>query len=269
MASRVPARPSNFNDQSWFDLARSVASEAAGSGHGGHEQIYEAQAGERGLHVQSIKRALTAFKFVSKVAASDHDRAMRLKAMPIAAVLALSRWYDHDREGAFAAMARCESGEISARQLEAEEKKARKRNADFVAQLTKYEGLYELDAFDTAFSHLHKDWRSEPAGPFDDYGAGPFSRTFRHRRNGSLCLLQVPGPFETTSRWVAERNLIMLSALGAAALGHHVLIVVPAEQRIKRLFDEWLARFSSPETKITVIETVLRQLPPDPDDLPA
>lgn len=253
-------------DQYWFELARSVQNEAAGTGHGGHEKIYAAFAEAHGLHVQTIKRALTSFRFISKVAGVDLPRARRLQTMPLAAVGTLARWDAYDREAAFAAMDRCESGEISARQLDAEEKEARKRNTDLFAHLARYQGLYELDAFDTAFAYLLKDWRSEPSGPFDEFGLGPFSRTFRHRHDGTLCLLQVPGPFQTRGEWEQARNTIMLTATGAAALGHQVLIVVPADQNIKRLLDDWLAQIRPHEPKITIIETQLRQLPNDPGE---
>jgi hypothetical protein len=264
MPSQHSSSPSS--EQHWFELARSVVNEAAGAGHGGHEKIYAAYAETHGLHVQTIKRALTSFRFVSKVAAVDPLRARRLQTMPLTAVGTLARWYAYDRRAAFAAMDRCEAGEISARQLDAEEKQARKRNASFTAQISKYAGLYELDAFDTAFAYLLKDWRSEPSGPFDGFGSAPFSRTFRHRQNDSLCLVQVPGPFEVQGDWEKERNTIMLSAVGAVALGYRVLIVVPEGRNIKRLLDDWLAQVRPHEPKITIIETQLRQLQSDPGD---
>ncbi len=254
-------KPHIGREQDWVALARAVANEAAGSGHGGHERIYEERAKSLGLHVQSIKRALTAFKFVSQVASRDIDKARRLMAMPVAAVLAVSRWYSYDRDAAFGAMARCEAGDLSARQLDAEEKKARRLHAEFLASVSQSQLVYELDALDAAHAYLLPNWLSEPSGPFDGLGRGPFVRVFRHRQYGHLCLLQVPGPFNSAGEWHGKQTEIMLSALGATVLGHHVLIVVPASFGVRELLLAWVERLCPLETNITILEMRLREDP--------
>jgi hypothetical protein len=254
----VPAKPPIGREQDWVGLARAVANEAAGSGHGGHERIYEERAKSLGLHVQSIKRALTAFKFVSQVASRDVGKARRLMAMPVAAVLAVSRWYSYDRDAAFDAMERCEAGHLSARQLDAKEKKARRLHAEFVASASQNRLSYELDALDAAHAHLLPDWLTESSGPFDGLGDGPFARIFRHRQHGHLCLLLVPGPFESQGEWHRKQNEIMLSALGATALGHRVLIVVPAHSGVRELLLAWKERLCPLETNISILEMRLR-----------
>lgn len=251
-------KPPGGTEQNWVTLARAIANEAAGSGHGGHERIYEERARSLGLHVQSIKRALTAFKFTSQVASRDIDKARRLMAMPVAAVLAISRWYSYDRDAAFCAMERCEAGELSARQLDAEEKKARSLHAEFVGSVNQTRLLYELDALDAAHAYLLPDWLTESSGPFDGLGNGPFARVFRHRQHGHLCLLQIPGPYDSKGEWHRKQSEIMLSALGATALGHHVLIVVPPHLGVRELLLAWKERLCPLETNITILEMRLR-----------
>lgn len=259
-SSTSPDRPG------WFDLAREVSRAAAGKGYGGHEEVYAAFAADRKLHIQSIRRALTAFTGVGKVAALDPGRAERLRDLPATVVNAIARWMEYDRKAAFEAMDRYEAGALGTRQIDIEEREARKRNADFFAHLTRYEGLYELDAFDTAFAHLLTDWRSEPAGPFDATGKGPFSRCFRHRQRDERCLLLVPGPFPQPRDWENERNSIMLQAQGAVSMGYKVLIVVPESNGIKIMLESWLKIFGLSGDRIEIIETELRQLPSDPED---
>lgn len=256
-SDRKNASPAH-GQQSWFELAREVSHAAAGKGYGGHEEVYAAFAAERGLHIQSVRRALTAFTGVGKVAALDPGRAGRLRDLPATVVNAIARWTEFDRKAAFEAMDRFEAGAIGTRQIDIEEREARKRNADFFAHLTRYEGLYELDAFDTAFAHLLTDWRSEPTGPFDATGKGPFSRCFRHRQRDERCLLLVPGPFPQPRDWENERNSIMLQAQGAVSMGYRVLIVVPESHGIKIMLEGWMNTFGLSGDRIEVIETELR-----------
>lgn len=270
MAPPPPGRnrssSTSLGQPSWFDLAREVSQAAAGKGYGGHEEVYAAFAAERGLHIQSVRRALTALTGISKVAALDPGRAGRLPDLPVTVVNTIARWTEYDRRAAFEAMDRYEAGAIGTRQIDIEEREARKRNADFFAHLTRYEGLYELDAFDTAFAHLLKDWRSEPAGPFDATGKGPFSRCFRHRQRDERCLLLVPGPFPQPRDWENERNSIMLQAQGAVSMGYRVLIVVPQAHGIKCMLESWLNTFALTGYRIEILETELRHLPNDPED---
>ncbi|TAJ27571.1 hypothetical protein [Bosea sp. (in: a-proteobacteria)] len=256
----------SLGQPSWYELAREVSQAAAGKGYGGHEDVYATFAAERGLHIQSVRRALTALAGISKVAALDPGRAGRLRDLPATVVNTIARWAEYDRRAAFEAMDRYEAGAIGTRQVDIEEREARKRNADFFAHLTRYEGLYELDAFDTAFAHLLKDWRSEPAGPFDAMGKGPFSRCFRHRQRDERCLLLVPGPFPQPRDWENERNGIMLQAVGAASIGYRVLIVVPQASGIKSMLEVWLKTFALTGDRIEILETELRQLPKEPED---
>ncbi|MFA6965453.1 hypothetical protein [Bosea sp. (in: a-proteobacteria)] len=270
MAPPPPGRNTSsspsLDQPSWFELAREVSQAAAGKGYGGHEEVYAAFAADRKLHIQSIRRALTAFTGVGKVAALDPGRAGRLRDLPVTVVITIARWIDYDRKAAFEAMDRYEAGKLGTRQIDIEEREARKRNADFFAHITRYEGLYELDAFDTAFAHLLKDWRSEPTGPFDATGKGPFSRCFRHRQRDERCLLLVPGPFAQPRDWENNRNSIMLQAQGAVSMGYRVLIVVPEVHGIKTMLEGWLSTFALTGDRIEILETQLRQLPNAPED---
>lgn len=264
---RRNGNPSNSLGQpSWFELAREVSQAAAGKGYGGHEDVYAAFAAERGLHIQSIRRALTALNGMGKVAALDPGRAARLRDLPVTVVTTIARWMEYDHRAAFEAMDRYQAGLIGTRQIDTEERDARKRNADFFAHLTRYEGLYELDAFDAAFAHLLSEWRSEPAGPFDVMGKGPFSRCFRHRQRDERCLLLVPGPFPRPRDWETERNSIMLQTVGAVAMGYRVLIVVPSTHGIRSMLEAWLNAFGLTSDRIEILGTELRQLPKEPED---
>ncbi len=269
MASPPPDRKSSTSSpapQSWFELAREVSHAAAGKGYGDHEAVYAAFATARGMHIQSIRRALTALAGVGKVAALDPDRAGRMRDLPATVVNTIARWLEYDRKAAFEAMDQFEAGTLGTRQIDIEEREARKRNADVFANLTRYEGLYELDAFDAAFAHLLKDWRSEPAGPFDVTGKGPFSRSFRHRQRDERCLLLVPGPFPNLRVWENERNSVMLQAQGAVSLGFKILVVVPEGGGVRALLEAWLDTFSPLGNQIEILEADLRQLPAEDEE---
>lgn len=264
MSLKQPAL-TNLMRQAWYELAQEANDRAGRAEPRQRERVYDELARERGLHVQSIKRALTGYKFVNEIRVLDPERARRLRALPVAAVNTIARWADRDRTAAFDAIARYEAGELSTRKLDAEERAARSRDGDFQAQLTRYLGLYELDAYEAAFLHLGKDWRSEPVSPFDHFGVGPFTRCFGHRKTGERCLLLVPGPFEHHGEWDKNRNAIMLHARGASSMGYRVMVAVPEGAGIPALLEAWLAAFPVTAERITILETDLRQLPKDWD----
>lgn len=129
----------SLGPQSWFELAREVSHAAAGKGYGDQEAVYTAFATARGMHIQSIRRALTALAGVGKVAALDPDRAGRLRDLPATVVNTIARWLEYDHKAAFEPMDQFEAGTLGTRQIDIEEREARKRNADLFANLTRHQ----------------------------------------------------------------------------------------------------------------------------------
>lgn len=265
MKSKLTAPGHPPSSERWFSIAREVVKKTVGLGHGQRQQIYIDEAGRYRIHPDSVKRAVTAFKIVERMKAVDSELANRLRIQPVVVVTTFARWYGFNKAEAVAALGRYTDGQLTTRTLIAEEKVARQTAEYQRRALASYQGAYRHDAFDAAYGRLIKDWRSDAEGVFDVTGPSPFAYTFSHRRTRQKCVILVPGPFRDRGEWVDHQNGFMLHAVGAAHLGHQVLIFTPEGLGLKSLLSEWLRLYTSGEIAIEVIETELRELPVEDD----
>ncbi len=112
----------------WFDLGRKMISELDGVAVPGHRTpTYERLAQQQGLAVQTLRRQVSATRFLMEIGQGDAGLANALINMPMAAIEYLMRWHRFNPDEAVRAARQLVAGRHTVRSLEAAERAARQR----------------------------------------------------------------------------------------------------------------------------------------------
>ncbi len=221
----------------WSVIAETARPELAQLRFGSRELGLKRVAAKFGISPQTLRRSLSALKFIEEVEGRRPGAKASLRSAPVAAVEHLSRWYAYDPDAAKEAARRLRRGQYTVAALEAAERAARavskpeRVGQSLVSACRQRVGPVLRDRF--------------PGMECDERGArGKYDPAvdFRFRPPGSAAwtvAALIMGPYRDQSLYNLRLDDWVVKALGLSLLYERVILVLPATA-LKRQCAAWL-----------------------------
>jgi hypothetical protein len=224
--------PSPRRSRHWSRLAALARPKLEGQRFGDREIALKRAALSFGVNPQTLRRALSALKFVERLEGEPFLRKLSLRHAPVAAIEHVARWYAYDRAAALRAARRLSAGDYTVAALAAAESAAR--------------GVARAGGVGRAHLLRCRAWvgpvlRAQFAG-HDMDTRGPRRRDepsvdFRFRLPGeerwSIAAI-IMGPYRDQTRYAIRLGDWIVRALGLSTIYARVILVVPTAPLAKQ-----------------------------------
>jgi hypothetical protein len=200
--------------------------------------VLEGLANEFGVHPQTLRRALAAFKFIETIESEPFLKGLSLRKAPVAAIEHLARWHAYDGKAARRAARLLSQGKFTVASLGAAERAARiaARPEGIGRALLNDCRIRVGPVLRAQFPDLEMDDRAgrQKKEAYVD---------FRLRRPGAerwTIAALIMGPYRDQRLYDSRLADWMVKALGLTHLYPRVILVVPTKI-VKRRSLQWLA----------------------------
>jgi hypothetical protein len=203
-----------------------------------------------GLNPQTLRRAITGWRFVLSLSREHPDLARELASHPIAAVEHLVRWHRRDPSGALAAARALTAGQYTVRSLAAAERKDRLARADSLAteRGRARESVFRTRLADAIRPHLADRGLGTLVAPQWRPFAPPLDLIIE-REWGVI----IVGPYRNAESYSARAMDWCLRALGCARIsGLRLLLVVPSPTSAG-VYEAFLRHHGVHDSEISVV----------------
>jgi len=221
----------------WSTIAASARPQLEQLRFGSRELGLKRVAAEFGISPQTLRRSLSALKFIEQIEGRPSPARRSLRSAPVAAVEHLARWHAYDPAGATIAAQRVRRGLYTIAALEAAERAARA-----VSKPERVGRSLVSACRERVGPVLRKQLAGfECAAPGASRGNEP-AVDFRFRRTGTrkwTIAAIIMGPYRDQSLYKLRLDDWVVKALGLSLLYERVMLVVPTAT-LKRQCTAWL-----------------------------
>jgi hypothetical protein len=202
------------------------------------------------MNPQTLRRAITGWRFVLSLSREHPDLARELAAHPIAAVEHLVRWHRRDSSGALAAAKALTAGQFTVRSLAAAERKDRLSRADSLAteRGRARESVFRARLADAIRPHVADRGPGGLFAPQWQPFAPPLDLIIGHKWG-----VIIVGPYRNAASYSARAMDWCLRALGCARIsGLQLLLVVPSPDNAS-IYEAFLRHHGVHDSGISVV----------------